>query len=75
MRLLYISEAIEKAEKMPDPIPEEPNIACTYEYKHAVPQYRSNRRWSLDNLNDRIGLCLHCVPSGSAASSYCRIKH
>lgn len=42
--LLCISEAIELAEKMPDPIPEEPSIACTYEYKHAAPEYRRNRR-------------------------------
>jgi hypothetical protein len=33
-RLLHISisKALELAEKMPDPIPEEPSIACTYEY-------------------------------------------
>jgi len=36
MRLLYISEVIEKVEKMPDPIPEELNIVCTYEYKYTI---------------------------------------
>ena len=74
-RLLCISEAIEKAEKMPDPIPEEESIGCSYEYKHAAPEYRRSRRWSVDNLNKSIGLCLHCVRSGGADSSYCWIKH
>lgn len=74
-RLLCISEAMEIAEKMPDPIPEEPSIACTYEYKHAAPEYRRNRRWGLVNLSNSIGLCLHCVRLGSAASSYCRMEH
>jgi hypothetical protein len=44
---------------MPDPVPEEPSIACTYERNHDLPDYRSSRRWGLGNLNDRIGLCLH----------------
>src|ERR1700728_3033503 len=70
--LLCISEAIEIAEKMPDPIPEEPSIACSYGYKHAAPEYRRNRRRSLDDLNNSIGLCLRCVRSGSA-DSYCQI--
>ena len=71
-RLLHISlsKAIDLAEKMPDPIPEEPSIACTYEYKHAAPEYRENRRWSLDTLNNSIGLCLHCVRLGGT-NSYC----
>ncbi|KAL2040036.1 hypothetical protein N7G274_007439 [Stereocaulon virgatum] len=73
--LLCISKAIEIAEKMPDPIPEEPSVSCTFGYKHAAPEYRRNRRWSLADLNNSIGLCLHCIRSGSATSSYCRIEH
>ncbi|PVH69810.1 hypothetical protein DL98DRAFT_564318 [Cadophora sp. DSE1049] len=44
-RLLHISisKAIDLAEKMPDPIPEESSIACIYEYKHAAPEYRRGR--------------------------------
>ena len=66
VRLLHISisKAIDLAEKMPDSIPEEPSIACTYEYKHAAPEYRKGRCWRLDMLNNSIGLCLHCVRSG-----------
>jgi hypothetical protein len=58
-RLLHISisKAIELAEKMPDPIPEEPSIICRYEYKHAAPEYRGDRCRSLDILNNSIGLC------------------
>jgi hypothetical protein len=58
-----ISKALESAERMPDPIPEESSTACTYEYKHAAPEYRRNRRWSLDIFNKSIGLCMHCVRS------------
>lgn len=72
VRLLYISisKAIELAEKMPDPIPKEPSITYTYKYKHAAPEYRRDRCWSLDDLNNSIGLCLHCVRSGSTDSYY-----
>ena len=68
---ISISKALESAERMPDPIPEEPSIECTYEYKHAAPAYRRNRTWSLEDLNKSIGLCIHCVRSGSMNSN-CR---
>ncbi|KAH7357230.1 hypothetical protein BKA65DRAFT_524386 [Rhexocercosporidium sp. MPI-PUGE-AT-0058] len=61
---ISISKAIELAEKMPDPIPEEPSTSCRYAYKHAAPEYRADRCWRLDMLNNIIGLCLHCVRSG-----------
>jgi hypothetical protein len=69
-RLLHISisKAIELAENMPGPIPEEQSVACTYGYKHAAPEYRRDRCRSLDNLNNSIGLCLHCVRLGSMNS-------
>jgi len=53
---------------MPDPIPEEPSIAYTYEYKHAALEYRRGRSGKLDIWNNDIRLCLHCVRS---AGSYC----
>jgi hypothetical protein len=67
---ISISKAIELAETMPDPIPEEPSIVCTYEYKHAAPEYRQGRSGKLDIWNNDIGLCLHCVRSGGTGS-YC----
>lgn len=67
---ISISEAIELATNIPDPIPGEPSVACTYGYKHAAPEYRRDRSWSLDTLNNSLGLCLYCVRSGST-DSYC----
>jgi hypothetical protein len=72
---ISISKALESAERMPDPVPEESSTPCTYGYKHAVPEYRRNRRWSLDNFNKSIGLCLHCVRSGSMYSSCSQHSH
>lgn len=60
-----ISKALKLLEGMPDPIPEESSVECTYGYKHTVPEYRRNRSWSLDDFNKRIGLCLHCIRSGN----------
>ncbi|KAH7407173.1 hypothetical protein BKA64DRAFT_408839 [Cadophora sp. MPI-SDFR-AT-0126] len=65
---LSLSKAIDLAEKIPDPIPEESSIACTYEYKHTAPEYRGGRHWSLDIWNNTLGLCLHCVRSGNTNS-------
>lgn len=62
---MSISEAIELVETMPDPIPEEQNAECTFAYKHAAPEYRRDRCPHLDRLNNSVGLCLHCVRSGS----------
>lgn len=67
-----ISKALEKADRMPDPVPQESfDTPCTYEYKHAAPEYRRSRGWSLrvGMFNESIGLCLHCVRSGSMDSS------
>lgn len=65
---ISISKAIDLAEIMPDPIPEEPSIACTYGYKHAAPEYREDRCRSLDILTSSSGLCLYCVRLGSTGS-------
>ncbi|KAH7019591.1 hypothetical protein EDB80DRAFT_600972 [Ilyonectria destructans] len=72
---ISISKALESAERMPDPIPEESSTACTYEYKHAAPAYRRSRSWSLDIFNKSVGLCLHCVRSGSMYSSCSQRPH
>ena len=47
--LVGVSESIKRAEMMPDPVPEEPSIACTYERNYDLPDYRSSRRWGLGN--------------------------
>jgi hypothetical protein len=59
-----ISKALEKAERMPDPVPEERSSQCQYAYKHEPPAYREDRRRELDSLNKKIGLCLHCIRLG-----------
>ncbi|SPJ83766.1 uncharacterized protein FTOL_10282 [Fusarium torulosum] len=56
-----IAKALAKAERMPDPVPEERSTECRYAYKHEPPAYRENRHWKLDSLNERIGLCLRCT--------------
>ncbi|KAI3573851.1 hypothetical protein IWW34DRAFT_634180 [Fusarium oxysporum f. sp. albedinis] len=58
---ISISKALEKAERMPDPVPEERSTQCQYAYKHEPPAYREHRRWKLDSLNKTIGLCLPCT--------------
>ncbi|KAL7909984.1 hypothetical protein GGI35DRAFT_468975 [Trichoderma velutinum] len=72
---ISISKALQSAERMPDPIPEESSTACTYGYKHAAPAYRRNRTLSLDLFNKSIGLCLHCVRSGSMYSNCSQRSH
>lgn len=67
---LPISKALELADRMPDPVPEESfDTPCTYKYKHAAPAYRKDRGRRLSVLKESIGLCLHCVRSGSMDSS------
>jgi hypothetical protein len=56
-----ISKALKKAERMPDPVPEERSTQCQYAYKHEPPAYREDRRWELDSFNKKIGLCLRCT--------------
>jgi hypothetical protein len=51
--LLNISEAIELAENMPDPIPEELSITCRYDHNHAAPEYKKSaaevlRTWTTE---------------------------
>lgn len=70
--LLCLSDAMDLAEKMPDPVPDEKSCTCAYEYKHTVPEYRRNRRWSLENLKNSIGLCFRCVQSGGIDSLPCQ---
>merc|ERR1712000_387159 len=60
-----ISKALELAERMPDPIPEESSTPCTYERKHAAPAYRKSRSLRLSGFHESVGLCLRCVQSGS----------
>jgi hypothetical protein len=51
---ISISKALEKAERMPDPVPEEQSTQCRYAYKHEPPAYREDRRRELDSLNKRL---------------------
>lgn len=65
-----ISNALELADMMPDPVPEESfDTPCTYKYKHAAPAYRRSRGWRLGSFNDSIGICLNCARLGSMYSS------
>lgn len=73
--LLNISKAIDLAESIHDPVPEERSASCTYAYKHEPPEYRKDRRWKLDNLKGHIGLCLSCVRAEGSDPSYCQINH
>ncbi|ATY59029.1 hypothetical protein A9K55_002237 [Cordyceps militaris] len=70
-----ISKAIEQAGNMPQSIPTEPSVACQYERNHTVPQYNRDRGGRVELLMERIGLCLHCVRSGSTNSNYCERTH
>lgn len=73
---ISISKALESADRMPDPVPEELfSTPCIYEYKHAAPAYRRDRSWSLDIFHKSIGLCLHCVRSGSIHSRCSQQAH
>ncbi|KAH8782917.1 hypothetical protein F5883DRAFT_537395 [Diaporthe sp. PMI_573] len=71
-----IAKALESADRMPDPIPKESfSTPCTYEYKHAAPEYRRDRSWKLGSFNESIGLCLYCVRSGSMYSNCNQHSH
>jgi hypothetical protein len=74
MRLHCLSQAIESAETMPDPVPQERSTECTYGYKHAIPTYRKDLRRKFNDLQDNIGLCLPCIRSNNMSST-CRIVH
>ncbi|KAM5360762.1 hypothetical protein BFJ70_g16769 [Fusarium oxysporum] len=72
---ISISKALEKAERMPDPVPEERSTQCQYAYKHEPPAYREDRRWKLDSFNKKIGLCLRCTRLGRTDSSCSNHSH
>ncbi|OCL06376.1 hypothetical protein AOQ84DRAFT_343406 [Glonium stellatum] len=62
--------------------PNDPSISCIYSYEKNVEyrwdnasRYTTNGRSRLVEMDDSIGLCLHCFRSGSTESSYCRKKH
>jgi hypothetical protein len=61
---LSISSAIEKVSIMSDPVPKESHDSCMYDYKHRVPEYRKNRQWGLEDLDNNVGLCLRCIRNG-----------
>lgn len=71
--LVVITEAIERANRMPDPVPEESSAVCKYGYKHFVPKYRDSLRYGLDDLKSRIGICLHCFHSSQAGPAFCQM--
>ncbi|CAG7958013.1 unnamed protein product [Penicillium salamii] len=73
--LFVVAEAIERANMMPDPIPEESSAQCRYGYKHFVPEYRKSFRYGLDDLTSRIGICLHCFHSNQAGPAFCQTAH
>lgn len=62
----FIFKALESAETIPDPLPEESSTICTYGYKHAAPAYRSE--WSSGGKRKKkvaayyiaVGLCVLC---------------
>jgi hypothetical protein len=72
---ISISKALEKAERMPDPVPEERSTECQYAYKHEPPSYREDRRWKLDSLNKKIGLCLVCTRLDRTDSNCSNTSH
>lgn len=73
--LSNISEAIERVGSMPDPIPDERNTSCTYEYKHTAADYRRRRQWLVDDLRENVGLCLHCTRMENSKSTHCHRSH
>lgn len=66
--LACLSDALDQAGGMPEPVPLEESAVCKFGYKHTVPQYGSDRRGKLENLKNSNGLCLLCVLSGGAES-------
>jgi hypothetical protein len=61
LHIISISEALKKSEMMTDPVLEERDTHCNWGYKHEPLAYRKYRRQDMDNLNKKIGLCLHCI--------------
>ncbi|TGO23928.1 hypothetical protein BPAE_0117g00230 [Botrytis paeoniae] len=67
---ISISEAMESAERMPDPVPEESSIECRHAKMHTPPKYRESRSWKLESLDENIGLCLSCVRDVDTSNPY-----
>ncbi|KAF5876279.1 putative btb poz domain-containing protein [Botrytis fragariae] len=61
---ISISDAIESAERMPDPVPQEASGECRSARTHTLPWYRDDRSWRLKSLDEKVGLCLTCVRNG-----------
>ncbi|APA05238.1 hypothetical protein sscle_01g000080 [Sclerotinia sclerotiorum 1980 UF-70] len=55
---ISVSEAIEAAENMADPIPRNRSIVYKYEFRPDPAEYRKGRYRSLERLKNGIGLCL-----------------
>jgi hypothetical protein len=70
-----IAEAIQRAETIPDPVPEEGNSSCQYSRKHCPPEYRRHRQYGLEALDNRAGLCFVCIKSGSGTPVNCQVSH
>ncbi|KAJ5544098.1 hypothetical protein N7494_005377 [Penicillium frequentans] len=75
MDIQSVAESIERANRMPDPIPEERSTECKFGYKHFVPDYRSSYRYKLDNLDSCIGICLNCFLSKQPSAVSCQMTH
>ncbi|EFR00967.1 hypothetical protein MGYG_03969 [Nannizzia gypsea CBS 118893] len=73
--LVTISKAIEQAESIPDPVPDERSAPCQYDYKHEVPEFRKDRQWSIHRLKEHTGLCLPCVRMGKSKLTFCDGSH
>lgn len=70
-----IAKAIERAHRIPDPVPEERSSECKFGYKHSVPDYRSTFRFGLEDLSNHIGICLDCFRSKQADAVSCQMTH
>ncbi|KAM0127389.1 hypothetical protein ACHAO1_009562 [Botrytis cinerea] len=66
-----LSEAIESAQNMPDPVPSEDSGVCSDAYSHKSPRYRDGRSRKLEDLYEMIGLCLTCVRGDMSATAEC----
>ncbi|TEY61619.1 hypothetical protein BOTCAL_0166g00240 [Botryotinia calthae] len=68
---ISISEAIEVAQNMPDPVPEESSGLCSDARNHRSPEYRNDRFGKLEYLYEKIGLCLSCVRGSVFTAAKC----
>ncbi|KAH7247245.1 uncharacterized protein BKA55DRAFT_701558 [Fusarium redolens] len=70
-----ISNALRRAEMMPDPVPSERTTTCNSARWHRVPEYRTSRSFRLERLNKSIGVCLECVCGGSSTNECKQPSH